>query len=374
MTLDELQRHWDAFGQQDPMWAILTDPSRKGRRWTAAEFFATGAAEVAGLMREAAALGLPRQRRRGLDFGCGLGRLTQALAAHVDHVVGLDVAPSMIAQARTFNQHGQRVDYRVLAAPPFEGIPDRAIDLVYTGRVLQHIAPEFSRAYISELARVLAPGGYLSFDVPSRWLDAPPLPPGALSAGTYAAAIEVMTHEVTGAGGRVSVDLRLTNAGTAEWPVGAPLNVGNHWLTSDGDIVVADDERVAVPLPLGPGQSAAVRFTTSLPVRRDAHVLELDVVHEGVAWFAWFGSPTARIAVGETRPAGLRPGAAAPVEPAPLPPAPATAFEPVMEMHGVPRREVEALLQAAGVRVLQVRPEGHCGLRWEAFRYDVTAD
>ncbi len=373
MDLDQLQRHWDAFGQQDPMWAILTDPARKGRRWTPAEFFATGVDEVAALMREASALGVPQQRRRGLDFGCGLGRLTQALAAHVDQVVGLDVAPSMIAQAREFNQHGPRVDYRVLAAPPLDGIPDRSIDLVYTGRVLQHIAPQYARAYITELARVLAPGGYLSFDVPSRWLDAPQLPPGALPAGAYAAAIEVTAHSVTGT--MLSLDLRLTNTGAAEWPVGVPLNVGNHWLSSGGDIVVADDQRVAVPLPLGSGQSVAVRFTTSLPALRDAQVLELDLVHEGVAWFAWFGSPTARLAAGEPPTAERPPGVAAPAEPAPRSAAtPAAGFEPIMEMHGVPRPDVEALLHAAGVRVLQVRPERHCGPRWEAFRYDVTAD
>ena len=49
-------------------------------------------------------------------------------------------------------------------------------------------------------------------------------------------------------------------------------------------------------------------------------------------------------------------------------------FEPVMEMHAVPRQDVEALLHAAGVRLLRVRQEQHCGPRWEAFRYDVTAD
>ena len=50
------------------------------------------------------------------------------------------------------------------------------------------------------------------------------------------------------------------------------------------------------------------------------------------------------------------------------------AFEPVMEMHAVPRQDVAAILTAAGVRLLRVRAEAHCGPRWEAFRYDVTAD
>ena len=98
----------------------------------------------------------------------------------------------MIEQARVFNQHGARVEYRVQAEPPFTGVADRTVDLVYTGRVLQHIAPEYSRRYISELARVLAPGGFLSFDVPSRALDAPALPDGALPPTAYRAALAVI--------------------------------------------------------------------------------------------------------------------------------------------------------------------------------------
>ena len=364
MNLHDLQRHWDAFGEQDPMWAILTDPARKGRRWTADEFFATGVAEIDVLMAEARAFGLPAARQRALDFGCGLGRLTQALADHCDSVVGLDVAPSMIAQAATFNRHGGRVRYVVQAAPLFATIASRSIDVVYTGRVLQHIAPVHAREYIRELARVVAPGGFLSFDVPSRWLDEPALPAGALPAGAYRAQVTA-TPRPAGDAGHVVVDMVVTNTGTETWPAGTPLNIGNHWLARDGAVLVADDRRVGVPLPLAPGASAAVIFEVARAATPGADVLELDVVHEGVAWFAWHGSPTARLDVGAASPsdAGRRePAAASP------------AFEPVMEMHAVPRQDVEAILTAAGVRLLRVRAEAHCGPRWEAFRYDVTAD
>ncbi len=359
MNLDELQRHWDAFGTEDPMWAILTDPAKKGRRWTAEEFFATGVVEIAALMGEARSLGLPRSRRRALDFGCGLGRLTQALAEHCDDVIGIDVAPSMIAQARELNRHGPRVRYEVQAAPPLDTIASASVDVVYTGRVLQHIASVHSRAYIRELARVLAPGGFLSFDVPSRWLDQPTLPAGALPMSAYRAEVLASVRPESPAGELV-VDVVVTNAGTSPWPAATPLNVGNHWLAHDGAVVVADDWRVAIPLPLDAGASVAVTFTAARPDTPGAEVLELDVVHEGVAWFGWYGSPTVRIAM-------TAPGATAP-------PAAPAAFAPVMEMHAVPRAEVEDLLTRSGLRLLRVRPETHCGPQWEAFRYDVTAD
>lgn len=368
MNLHDLQRHWDAFGEQDPMWAILTDPARKGRRWTAEEFFATGVAEIEALMAEARGFGLPTGRRRALDFGCGLGRLTQALADHCDEALGLDVAPSMIAQATTFNRHGARVQYHVQTAPPFHQIASRSMDVVYTGRVLQHIAPVYAREYIRELARVVAPGGFLSFDVPSRWLDAPVLPAGALPIGAYRAALTATFAAATDAT-RVVATVTITNAGSTEWPAGTPLNLGNHWLSGDGAVVVADDRRVAVPLPLAPGASATVTFEAPRSAVSGADVLELDLVHEGVAWFAWHGSPTVRL---DVAPAAAPADARRPVT-APAPIA-GPAFEPVMEMHAVPREEVEALLAAAGVRLLRVRTEAHCGPRWEAFRYDVTAE
>lgn len=364
MDLADLQRHWHAFGEQDPLWAILTDPTRKGGRWTPEEFFATGVAEITAFVDDARAFGLPLDRRRALDFGCGVGRLTQALAEHADTVVGLDVAPSMIAHARRYNRHGDRVEYRVQAAPPLDAVDSRSVDLVYTGRVLQHIDPEFSRAYIRELARVVASGGFLSFDVPGRWLDTPAMPGGALAPGAYRAALDVVLHDD---GDGLRADVTVVNTSPVPWPAGLAINAGNRWLTRDGAVVVADDQRAPVRLPLGPGQLTRLSFTMPRPVAPNAEVLEIDLVHEGVTWFGWQGSTPARLDPRTGRahdPAGTSPAGAADA---------GRGFEPVMEMHAVPRPEVEALLREAGVTLLRVRPEAHCGPNWEVWRYDVTA-
>ena len=157
----------------------------------------------------------------------------------------------MIAQARAFNRHGARVRYEVQAAPPLDALATRSVDVVVTSRVLQHIAPEYSRRYSAELARVLAPGGFLSFDVPSRPVDHPALPPGAMPAVAYRAGLAASARPRAGDGAcarrrRRDQHQRRRLAG------GAALNVGNHWLAADGAMLVADDRRVAVPLPLGP--------------------------------------------------------------------------------------------------------------------------
>jgi SAM-dependent methyltransferase len=90
-----LQRHkrdWERLAAEDPLWAVLTDPARRGRRWRVEDFLATGEAEIAGALEEAAELDLPERRGSALDFGCGAGRLTRALSLRFERAVGVDIS------------------------------------------------------------------------------------------------------------------------------------------------------------------------------------------------------------------------------------------------------------------------------------------
>lgn len=380
MDLRDLQRHWDTFGKQDPFWAILTDPAKRGNRWSPEEFFATGRAEIAELLEHAARLGVPRQRRRALDFGCGAGRLTQALADHFESAVGVDVAPSMIALARAYNRHGGRCTYEVNDRPDLSRWPDRSFDLVYTSRVLQHIEPRYSTSYLREFVRLLAPGGHLSFDLPSASGDAAALADGSVPASAMRARVEASPPGPLDlpAGATVRFVVTVTNLSDLAWhhAAGRVLNVGNHWLDAAGEMVQQDDQRVKLPAPLGPGASARVDVALTTPSAPGLHRLQFDVVQEGVAWFASCGSEPAEISlrVGEATPPEPAHSPATPQPAGPRPPAevPADDTEPVMEMHAVPRDEVEAILRDAGARQLDVRRVHHCGPLWLAFRYDVT--
>lgn len=373
MDLRDLQRHWDTFGRTDPFWAILTDPARRGNRWDPAEFFATGRREVAELFEQAARLGVPRHRRRALDFGCGAGRLTQALAAHVPHMVGVDVAPSMIALARTYNAHGQRCEYHVNDRDDLSAWPDRHFDVVYTGRVLQHMEPRYAERYIREFVRTLAPGGYLSFDVPSEAGDfapSPALPPGARAASAYRASLEILhAPDRLPAGSAATIQLEVTNTGDERWDR-AELTVGNRWLAGDGSVFVWDDGRTYLPLPWAPGERLRLGLVVQAPAAAGLYRLRCDVVHEGVAWFQDLGSRP----VDTTMIVGDAEAAPPPVEPAQAPPAPVPPAdeEPRMEMHAVPRDQVEGILREEGAVLLDVRRVDHCGVNWLAFRYDCT--
>lgn len=375
MDLRELQRHWDTFGRVDPFWAILTDPSRRGNRWDPEAFFATGREEIAAHMADANRLGVPAGRGRALDFGCGAGRLTQALGDHFDRVVGVDVAPSMVALARQHNRLGDRCTYVVNDAPDLRVLGDAPFDLIYTGRVLQHIEPRYSTAYMREFVRLLAPGGYLSFDVPSEHGLFVDTPAGAVPFAAMRAELRILSATPLRAvpGARLEIPVRVENASDALWAdtVTQPINVAGHWVNADGTMRVFDGPRAKLPVPLAPGHGVTVHVPATAPDEPGVYTWQADVVQEGVAWFSWQGSATADmlVAIGDV----VMPDPQAPSMPPPSEPSSdPSGFEPVMEMHAVPRAEVEALIADGGGRLLDVRRVHHCGPTWLAFRYDVT--
>jgi SAM-dependent methyltransferase len=165
MRLWQVRRHWDALARADPYFAVLTERDKKGNRWSAAEFFATGVAEVGRDLQRVRDCEPALPPGAALDFGCGAGRLTQALAAHFPRVTGVDISGEMIALAR---EHCVLPNVEFVRNPGADlGIfPDGSFSLVYSRITLQHIAPAYTRAYLREFVRVLAPGGVLSVQIP----------------------------------------------------------------------------------------------------------------------------------------------------------------------------------------------------------------
>lgn len=161
--LDHLRRVWERLGDDDPLWAVLSDPRKRGGRWDIDEFFATGRAEIDAQLAAVAALGYPCERGLALDFGCGAGRLTRALARCFRKAIGVDVSASMVATARRLNADLGNVEFRVNASPRLDGIADASVDFVFSHITLQHIPAQLAAGYVGEFLRILAPGGAAVF-------------------------------------------------------------------------------------------------------------------------------------------------------------------------------------------------------------------
>ena len=175
MSFKELQRTWDTFGREDPLWAILSHGNKRGNRWDLDDFMATGRQEIQEALEYARSQGRDLPMQKALDFGCGVGRLTQGLAEHFGEVCGVDVAASMLDRALHLNRHGERCTYHLNQRTDLSLFPDGEFDFAYSNITLQHMQPELAAGYIRELCRVLSPGGMLLFQLPAE------LQPGRLS-------------------------------------------------------------------------------------------------------------------------------------------------------------------------------------------------
>jgi SAM-dependent methyltransferase len=110
---------------------------------------------------------LAKQYMKGfwLDLGCGNGGYdSELLLAGVDRIVGVDVEPERVAFAR--GRGLNRADYFVLRDEtlPFDA---DCFDGVWMNEVLEHVCDE--RLVLSEVHRVLRPGGVLVLMSPNRW-------------------------------------------------------------------------------------------------------------------------------------------------------------------------------------------------------------
>jgi trans-aconitate methyltransferase len=155
---------WEELAVLDPHWAILSDPSKRYGRWDLDEFMDTGTQSIGRILSHG-----PESRERALDFGCGVGRLTYALAPHFSECVGVDISAEMVRQAQQDAPENCR-----FTTGSLEQFEPRSFDLVVSLMVLQHIPSTAERVRcLTQLARLVASRGLLAFQVPGSiaWRD-----------------------------------------------------------------------------------------------------------------------------------------------------------------------------------------------------------
>lgn len=154
---------WEQWGHRDPYYGVITDPKFRRSVITTAskrEFFESGtshAHHVLGAIRKH--IDADFVPRRILDFGCGVGRLLVPFATMAEEVVGLDVAPSMLDEARRNCAEGRLHNVRLLLSNDELSALTGNFDLIHSSIVFQHIPVERGRAIFSRLLKHLRPSG-----------------------------------------------------------------------------------------------------------------------------------------------------------------------------------------------------------------------
>jgi hypothetical protein len=114
-------------------------------------------------------------------------------------------------------------------------------------------------------------------------------------------AVEVPTRVAPKA--RVKIRVAVRNIGGTVWLARErglspfQLSAANHWLDPAGQPVTNDDGRGALTRDLPPGAEAEIAFDINAPRQPGDYLLEIDMLQEGVSWFALKGSRTLRVPV-----------------------------------------------------------------------------
>jgi len=179
---------WEEWGRRDPYFGVITDPkfrsvglSEQAKR----EFFESGASHVHHVLATIQKHIDPQfSPRNVLDFGCGVGRLLVPFALIAEDVVGLDVSPSMLREARRNCDERQLPNVRLLPSDDDLSALSGTFDLIHSAIVFQHIPVPRGRTIFRKILQHLRPGGigaiqltYSKTHFASTHGVAPPEPP-----------------------------------------------------------------------------------------------------------------------------------------------------------------------------------------------------
>lgn len=100
------------------------------------------------------------------EWGCGTGRIIRHLRQLYDPAAvgirGSDYNPAAVEWCA--NAFPDIPVFRNAVAPPLE-LDDNSIDIAYCSSVFTHLSDDLCRKWIAELARVVRPGGLISFTI-----------------------------------------------------------------------------------------------------------------------------------------------------------------------------------------------------------------
>lgn len=157
-----MREFWDARARENALYFV---DNRLDYRSPDAESFWQGGVEAVDRILGSLGVDL-RSSDHVVEIGCGVGRLTRAIAARAGQVTAIDISREMLERARELNPHLDTVKWVEGDGTTLAGVEDSSADGCISHVVFQHMPdPAITLGYVREMGRVLRPGGWSAFQV-----------------------------------------------------------------------------------------------------------------------------------------------------------------------------------------------------------------
>jgi ubiquinone/menaquinone biosynthesis C-methylase UbiE len=157
-----MEHFWDERAREDAAYFVdnLLDYGNADME----DFWARGRRAVAGILEP---LGVELQPTdEVVEIGCGIGRLTRVMAERAERVWAFDVSSEMLRQARELLGDLDNVEWLHGDGSTLAPVADGAASACFSFVVFQHLPdPAITLAYVTEMGRVLRPGGWSAFQI-----------------------------------------------------------------------------------------------------------------------------------------------------------------------------------------------------------------
>ena len=160
-------RHfWNSKAKENPYWYVSSYGPYEGRNLN--EFWASGQ-QIWNELKHATGY-RPSRSHLAVEIGCGVGRLTRAIAKDTGSVHAFDISEEMIDLARQNDL--QNTTFHINDGASLD-LPTSCADGVVAYCVFQHLpSVKMLGRYLHEMKRVAKPGALLAFTTCARdWKD-----------------------------------------------------------------------------------------------------------------------------------------------------------------------------------------------------------
>jgi ubiquinone/menaquinone biosynthesis C-methylase UbiE len=154
---------WKLYGDENPYYGVISDDRLQQKNLNAeamAQFWQSGLDHIDEVLRKIRQHIDPNfSPGHALDFGCGVGRLVFAIRKRCDYVTGIDVSPSMLAEAKRQAALQSIDQLTFIQSSDCQELGVSLFDFLHSYIVFQHIPVARGNAILDRLLASLRSGG-----------------------------------------------------------------------------------------------------------------------------------------------------------------------------------------------------------------------